>query len=81
MPVPGIVTDVAIRGEAIPLGALLKWAGLVSTGGEAKELVQDGLVTVNGETERRRRRRIQAGDVVAVSHGTSIRVVGGGSAS
>jgi ribosome-associated protein len=48
------------------LGALLKWGSLASTGGEAKALIQQGRVTVNGEVERRRGRRLQPGDRVGV---------------
>ncbi len=58
---------VVIRGDAIELGAFLKWAGAARTGGEAKTLVQRGAVTVNGERETRRSRRLSPGDVVAVA--------------
>ncbi|HEU4798813.1 MAG TPA: RNA-binding S4 domain-containing protein [bacterium] len=51
-----------MRSEAIDLGALLKLAQVASTGGEAKQLVQAGRVTVNGEVERRRGRQIGPGD-------------------
>ncbi len=55
---------VGIRSETIDLGALLKLAQLAVTGGEAKQLIQSGRVTVNGETERRRGRQIRPGDQV-----------------
>jgi ribosome-associated protein len=48
------------------LGRALKAAGLVGTGGEAKVLVQAGEVSVNGEVETRRGRRLQEGDVIEV---------------
>jgi ribosome-associated protein len=48
------------------LGQALKAAGLVGTGGEAKVLIQAGEVSVNGEVETRRGRRLQEGDVVEV---------------
>ncbi|MDQ3862269.1 MAG: RNA-binding S4 domain-containing protein [Actinomycetota bacterium] len=48
------------------LGRALKAAGLVGTGGEAKVLIQAGEVSVNGEVETRRGRRLEAGDVVEV---------------
>lgn len=57
---------VAVTGEAIRLDQFLKWAGAAATGGRAKALVQDGCVTVNGQTELRRGRRLRAGDVVCV---------------
>jgi ribosome-associated protein len=48
------------------LGRALKAAGLVGTGGEAKILIQAGEVSVNGEVETRRGRRLQEGDVIEV---------------
>jgi len=56
--------DVAIREETIRLGQLLKLAGIADSGGEARELVQDGVVRVNGEVETRRGRQLHCGDVV-----------------
>ena len=50
------------------MGAALKWAGAVTTGGQAKVLVQTGRVMVNGVVERRRGRRLGAGDRVAVGN-------------
>jgi ribosome-associated protein len=61
------VREVEIRGDMIRLGQLLKVAGIVDSGGEAKELIADGQVTVNGETETRRGRQLHAGDVVAAA--------------
>lgn len=57
---------VPIKTEAIELGALLKWTGLAPTGGEAKRLIQQGRVRVNGETEHRRGRQLHPGDRVEV---------------
>jgi ribosome-associated protein len=48
------------------LGQALKLADLVDTGGEAKVLVQAGDVSVNGEVETRRGRKLEAGDVIEV---------------
>ena len=56
--------DVAIAGDMIRLGQLLKLAGLAESGGEARELVQDGAVRVNGEVEMRRGRQLHRGDLV-----------------
>ena len=58
---------VPIRTESIELGALLKWTGLAPTGGEAKQLIQNGRASVNGKVERRRGRRLHPGDRVDVS--------------
>jgi len=55
-----------LRGEHITLDALLKAAGLASSGGEAKQLIQQGGVLVNGEVDLRRGRKLRAGDEVAV---------------
>ena len=52
--------------EGTTLGQALKAASLVGSGGEAKVLIQAGEVTVNGEAETRRGRRLQEGDVVEV---------------
>lgn len=57
---------VAIRTEYIKLDQLLKFAGAAQTGGHAKELVADGIVTVNGETCLMRGKKIRPGDVVSV---------------
>ena len=62
---PG-VRPVAIRDESIRLGQLLKLADLVDDGGEAKEVLQHGLVQVNGDVETRRGRQLVPGDTVTV---------------
>ena len=67
-------TDVPVRDDMIRLGQFLKLANLVESGGEAKPLVAEGAVTVNGEVETRRGRQLVSGDVVAVG-GQSARVV------
>ena len=56
--------SVHLRDEFIKLGQGLKAAGLVESGVEAKEVIQDGLVKVNGETDTRRGRKLYAGDIV-----------------
>ncbi|HTD47186.1 MAG TPA: RNA-binding S4 domain-containing protein [bacterium] len=67
---------VAIATGGITLGAALKWAGAATTGGQAKVLVQTGQVMVNGAVERRRGRRLNAGDRVAVGN-REYRIVAG----
>ena len=57
--------EITIRGDSIRLGQLLKLAGLAESGADAKLLLADGGVTVNGELETRRGRRLVPGDVVA----------------
>ena len=65
--------DVAIDGDMIRLGQLLKLSGLAESGGEARELVTGGVVRVNGDVEMRRGRQLHPGDVVEVE-GESVRV-------
>jgi ribosome-associated protein len=56
--------EIEIRGDMIRLGQLLKVAGLIDSGAEAKELVASGRVSVNGESETRRGRQLHRGDVI-----------------
>ena len=56
--------DVVIRGEMVELVKLLKFEALVGSGGEAKIVIGEGLVKVNGVVETRKRRKLIAGDVV-----------------
>jgi ribosome-associated protein len=65
--------DVEIRGYVIRLGQLLKLAGLADSGTDAKAMLAEGLVTVNGEREERRGRQLHPGDVVVVGD-ESVRV-------
>jgi ribosome-associated protein len=64
------IDDVPIGGEVIRLGQFLKFAGLLDSGGNVKEAIIDGYVTVNGEVDRRRGRQLQLGDIVAFEGGT-----------
>jgi ribosome-associated protein len=66
--------DVAIRGDTIRLGQLLKLAGVVDAGGELKRFLVDTPVLVNGERDGRRGRQLHPGDVVAVG-GEELRIV------
>ncbi len=56
--------NIEITTEFIKLDALLKYAALVETGGEAKQLVQNGEVKVNGEVCTMRGKKLRNGDVV-----------------
>ena len=51
--------------DFIRLGQVLKATGMAESGAEAKEIIQDGLVSVNGEIETRRGRKLHKGDVVS----------------
>ena len=57
---------IEIHTEFIRLDALLKFTGAAETGGEAKTLIQDGEVTLNGEPCTMRTKKIRPGDVVAL---------------
>lgn len=59
-----------INTEFIKLQDLLKFAGLVETGGQAKILIQDGYVTVNGEICTMRGKKIRNGDIVTLDDDT-----------
>jgi len=64
---------VEIRDEFIKLGQAMKLAGLVEEGADAKFAIQDGEVTVNGETETRRGRKLYPGDIFSWK-GTDVEV-------
>ena len=55
---------ITLKDEFIKLGQALKAAGLVESGAEAKEVIQEGKVLVNGEVESRRGKKLYAGDLV-----------------
>ena len=55
---------IKLREEFIKLGQALKAAGLVESGVEAKEVIQDGFVKVNGEVDTRRGKKLYDGDIV-----------------
>ena len=64
---------IKLREEFIKLGQALKAAGLVEYGVEAKEVIQDGLVKVNGEVDTRRGKKLYDGDIVSFD-GTDIKI-------
>jgi len=59
-----------LRDEFIKLGQAIKAAGFVDSGVEAKEVIQEGLVLVNGEVDTRRGRKLYEGDVVSFENKT-----------
>lgn len=66
--------EVMVQEAVIRLEKFLKFAGVVMTGGEAKILIQSGMVKVNGQTEQRRGRKLQDRDVVTMPDGLMLRV-------
>lgn len=64
---------IKLREDYIKLGQALKAAGLVESGVMAKEVIQDGCVTVNGQVDTRRGRKLYGGDIV-VFNGEEIKI-------
>ncbi len=64
---------IKLKEEYIKLGQALKAAGLVESGVEAKMVIQDGLVRVNGDLEMRRGKKLVAGDV-AEYNGQTVKI-------
>ncbi|MEH6467368.1 MAG: RNA-binding S4 domain-containing protein [Porticoccus sp.] len=56
--------DVEITREPVELYKILKFEGLVENGGAAKAVIDDGQVSVNGEIETRKRKKIVSGDII-----------------
>lgn len=67
-------TTVQLTTESVPLAGLLKLAGVADSGGQAKLLVQAGMVQVNGREETRRGAKIRPGDVVEVDSDPPARI-------
>jgi ribosome-associated protein len=65
--------DIPIRGQTIRLGQLLKLAGVIDSGSDAKQLLGAEEALVNGERETRRGRQLHPGDTVLVA-GQELRV-------
>lgn len=58
--------DIKVKGDFITLGQFLKVTDFISTGGEAKYAVKELAITVNGETENRRGRKLRVNDWVII---------------
>lgn len=58
------VIEVLINREPVELYKVLKFEGLVGSGGEAKLVVDNGLVRLNGEVETRKRKKVVSGDII-----------------
>jgi len=56
--------EVEITKEPVELYKILKFEGMTSSGGEAKLVIEQGQVTVNGKVETRKRKKIVSGDVI-----------------
>lgn len=69
-----MMEEIQIRDEFIKLGQALKLAGLVDSGVDAKIVIQDGQVKVNGKTEYQRGKKLHPGDVFSYD-GQEIKIV------
>ena len=67
------MNTIKIRDEFIKLGQALKASGLAESGVDAKHLIEDGLVKVNGQTEYQRGKKLRGGDVVEYN-GETVRI-------
>lgn len=56
--------EINISREPIELFKLLKFEGIVESGGQAKAVIDDGLVSVNGDVETRKRKKLVSGDII-----------------
>lgn len=65
---------IRLRDEYIKLGQALKASGLVGSGAEAKEVITEGMVCVNGEADTRRGRKLYAGDIINFN-GEEVKIV------
>jgi ribosome-associated protein len=72
-----MVREIPIRGETIRLGQLLKLAGIVDSGSEARALLAAAPAWINGQRESRRGRQLHAGDTVRIGE-QSVRVIAAG---
>lgn len=69
-------TVVTVREEPIELCQLLKFAGLTDSGGQAKQVISDGQVRLNGVVETQKRKKVRAGDRVTYGAETLLVRVG-----
>jgi ribosome-associated protein len=70
---PNEMRDVDITREPVELFKVLKFEGMVSSGGEAKVVIADGLVRLNGQVETQKRKKIVSGDIIEFA-GEQIRI-------
>jgi len=59
-----IMREVGVTTEPVELYKILKFEGMATSGGEAKSVIAEGRVIVNGKVETRKRRKIVSGDVI-----------------
>ena len=59
-----MMKEIKIKTEIIKLDSFMKWAGIISTGAEAKLFIKNGEVKLNGEIEIQRGKKLRAGDTI-----------------
>jgi ribosome-associated protein len=62
------MNEISINTEFIKLDSFLKWVGAVSLGSEAKMIIQDGEVLVNGEVCTQRGKKLRIGDIISIEN-------------
>ena len=67
--------EIAVRGEYITLGQLLKTTGMVGSGGETKTFLMETSIRINGEHDNRRGRKLRPGDLIQVEGQEPIRLI------
>ncbi|MFO7295258.1 MAG: RNA-binding S4 domain-containing protein [Caldicoprobacter sp.] len=70
--------EIKIHTQYIKLTQFLKWANIAITGSEANQMIRNGMVSVNGQVELRRGRKLYPGDCVEVEGAGIYRIIGGG---
>jgi len=70
--------EIRIHTQYIKLTQFLKWANIAITGSEANQMIRNGMVSVNGQVELRRGRKLYPGDCVEVEGAGIYRIIGGG---
>ena len=66
------IRTITLESVPIELSALLKFTGIAESGGDAKHMIREGLVLVNGEVETRKAKKLGAGDRVTVGGETLV---------
>lgn len=64
------MTIVEITHEPVELYKILKFEGLASSGAEAKQVIDQGLVSLNGEVETQKRKKVMSGDIITFNDNT-----------
>ena len=67
--------EVSLKHQPVELFKLIKFEGLANSGGESKKMIEQGMISVNGEVETRKRKKIVAGDIISIGDEQFITVV------